>query len=173
MQIINTTQFSKACADPAGLTYIPGETPGTGRLILSDSEIDELPFFRPDNVFYLSETGKFDHSASFQSFCKEPTGVAFNPLNGLLYISDDNNDMVFEVDPDNPNVLLDSFSTRDFGSDDAEDVIFDPVTGHLLVCEGEQSSDNPRTLFEVTVDGVLIDFDLPAGGSRRSRGDRI
>ena len=156
VQIIDTTQWSKSSPDPAGLTWIPGAFPGTGTLLMSDSEIDETPFFRPDNLFYLSEAGEFDHSASLQSFCKEPTGIAFNPLNGHLFISDDNARMVFECDPDNPNVLISSFSTKNFGADDVEDIIFDPVTGHLLLSEGEQSDLNPRTIFEVTNSGTLI-----------------
>jgi hemolysin type calcium-binding protein len=149
VQIIDTTKWSNPSADPAGLTWIPGATPGTGTLIMSDSEIDESPFFRPDNLFYLSETGVFDHSAALSSFCKEPTGVAFNPLNGHLFISDDGKRAVFEIDPANPGTLISSFSTKTFGSDDAEDILFDPVTGHLFVVEGEQSALNPRTIFEI------------------------
>src|SRR5689334_13202736 len=59
VQIIDTTKWSNPSADPAGLTWIPGASPGTGTLIMTDSEIDETPFLRPDNLFYLSETGKF------------------------------------------------------------------------------------------------------------------
>lgn len=156
VQIIDTTQWAKSSPDPAGLTWIPGATPGTGRLLMSDSEIDETPFFRPDNLFYLSETGVFDHSASLESFCKEPTGIAFNPLNGHLFISDDSKKRVFEVDPDSPEVLISAFSTKDIGADDVEDIIFDPVTGNLMFTEGEQSSLHPRTIFEVTNGGTLI-----------------
>ena len=156
VQIIDTTQWSKSSPDPAGLTFIPGASPGTGSLLMSDSEIDETPFFRPDNLFVLSETGVFDHSVSLQAFTKEPTGIAFNPLNGHLFISDDNTDKVFEVDPANPGSLIASFSTKTFGADDVEDIIFDPVTGHLLISEGEQSSNNPRTVFEVSNDGKTV-----------------
>lgn len=156
VQIIDTTQWAKPSPDPAGLTWIPGASPGTGTLLMSDSEIDETPFFRPDNLFYLSETGVFDHSASLQSFCKEPTGIAFNPLNGHVFISDDSKKKIFEIDPNNPETLIASFSTKDFGADDVEDIIFDPVTGNLLISEGEQSSLNPRTIFEVTSSGILV-----------------
>ena len=156
VQVIDTTLWAKPSADPAGLTFIPGATAGTGRLVMSDSEIDETPFFRPDNLFYLSATGVFDHSASLASFCKEPTGVAFDPLNGHLFISDDSKKKVFEVDPDNPGTLISSFLTTAIGADDVEDILFDPVTGHLLLSEGEQSSLHPRTLFEVTTNGTLI-----------------
>ena len=72
-QIIDTTTWSKPSPDPAGLTWIPGSTAGTGTLLMTDSEIDETPFFRPDNLFYFSTSGAFDHSASLASFCKEPS----------------------------------------------------------------------------------------------------
>lgn len=155
-QIIDTTTWSKPSPDPAGLTWIPGSTSGTGTLVMTDSEIDETPFFRPDNLFYFSTTGEFDHSASLASFCKEPTGVAFNPLNGHLFISDDSKKKVFEIDPNNPEVLISSFSTLPFGANDVEDLIYDPVTGNLLLSEGEQGSTHPRTLFEVTTGGTLV-----------------
>ena len=156
VQVIDTTLWARPSPDPAGLTFIPGATAGTGRLLMSDSEIDETPFFRPDNLFYLSATGVFDHSASLASFCKEPTGIAFNPLDGHLFISDDSKKRVFEVNPDNPGTLISSFSTTAIGADDVEDIIFDPVTGHLLLSEGEQSSLHPRTIMEVTTNGALI-----------------
>jgi len=156
VQIIDTTTWDRPSADPAGLTFIPGSTPGSGTLLLSDSEIDETPFFRPDNLFYLSETGEFDHSAELQSFCKEPTGIAFNPLNGHVFISDDSKKRIFEIDPNDPETLLSQIATKDFGADDVEDIFFDPVTGHLMVSEGEQSTLNPRTIFEITNSGQVI-----------------
>ena len=156
VQIIDTTTWDRPSADPAGLTFIPGSTPGSGTLLLSDSEIDETPFFRPDNLFYLSETGVFDKSAELESFCKEPTGIAFNPLNGHVFISDDSKKRIFEIDPNDPETVLSAIPTKDFGADDVEDIFFDPVTGHLMVSEGEQSSLNPRTIFEITNSGQVI-----------------
>ena len=151
VQIIDTTKWSKSSADPTGLTWRPG-----GGLIMTDSEIDESPFFRPDNLFYVRANGTFDHSASLASFCKEPTGVAFHPGNGDLFISDDSKKKVFRIDPDNPGTLISSFSKTAIGADDVEDIIYDPVTGHLFLAEGEQGTTHPRTLFEVTVSGTLV-----------------
>src|SRR5437867_1686051 len=48
VQIIDTTTWSKPSPDPSGMAFIPGGKPGTGTLLMSDSEIDETPFFRPD-----------------------------------------------------------------------------------------------------------------------------
>jgi Ca2+-binding RTX toxin-like protein/uncharacterized protein YjiK len=156
VQTIDTTKWTVPSANPAGMAWIPGATPGTGQLLVSDSEIDETPFFRQQNLFFLSETGAFDHAASLRAFCSEPTGVTYNPLNGHLFISDDSARKVFEVDPNNPSVLISSFSTRTIELDDVEDLVFDPVTGHLLLSEGEQSTLHPRTIVEVTTTGTVI-----------------
>ena len=70
---------------------------------------------------------------------------------------------MFRIDPDNPGTLISSFSTSAIGADDVEDIIYDPVTGHLLLSEGEQGTTHPRTLFEVTVSGALVSrITLPA-----------
>ncbi|MDY0883454.1 hypothetical protein ACFPL7_10885 [Dongia soli] len=156
VQTIDTTKWAVPSANPAGMAWIPGATPGTGQLLVSDSEIDESPFFRQQNLFFLSETGAFDHAASLRAFCSEPTGVTYNPLNGHLFISDDSARKVFEVNPSNPSVLISSFSTRTIELDDVEDIVFDPVTGHLLLSEGEQSTLHPRTIVEVTTTGTVI-----------------
>src|SRR5260221_1585038 len=132
VQMIDTTQWPNSSPDPAGIAWIPGKTPGTGMLLMSDSEIDETPFFRPDNLFVLSLTGVFDHSISLESFTSEPTGLAYNPLNGHLYISDDVVNKVFEVDPYNPGTLISSFSTLAFGDNDADGLGFYPLTGQML-----------------------------------------
>jgi Ca2+-binding RTX toxin-like protein len=161
VQTIDTTQWPNPSPDPAGLAWIPGA--GTGTLLMSDSEIDETPFFRSDNLFVLNTSGAFDHSVSLTSFTSEPTGLAYDPLDGHLFISDDVAHKVFEVDPNNPGTLISSFSTLDFGANDTEDIGFDPVTGHLLVVEGEQGTLHPRTIFEVTTTGTVVgSVPLPA-----------
>jgi hypothetical protein len=162
VQIIDTTEWTKPSPDPSGLTWIPGATPGTGSLLMSDSEIDETPFFRPDNLFFLSETAVFDHSTSLQSFTKEATGIVFNSFDGHLYISDDNERKIFEVDPDNPGVQLGSFSTSSYAAD-CEDVGYDPVTNHLFIMNGGGGGATERTIFETTTGGTVIQsMKLPA-----------
>jgi Ca2+-binding RTX toxin-like protein len=154
VQILDTTLWPTPGPDPAGIAWVPGS--GNGTLLMSDSEIDETPFFRQDNLFVLNTSGAFDHSVSLRSFTSEPTGLAYDPLDGHLFISDDVARKVFEVDPNNPGVLLSSFSTLSFGANDTEDIGFDPVTGHLLVVEGDQGTQHPRTIFEVTTTGTVV-----------------
>jgi len=149
----DTTAFGNP--DPSGLAFVPGGTPGTGTLLVPDSEVEEAPFFGANNLFYYSLSGNFDHSTSLQSFTIEPTGLVYDPLNGHLFISDDDKNAVFEVDAGNPGVKLASFSVSPFAPD-AEDVTFDPVTNHLLIIEGDTGNVNPRTIFERTTSGAAV-----------------
>jgi Ca2+-binding RTX toxin-like protein len=149
----DTTAFGNP--DPSGLAFIPGGTPGTGTLLVPDSEVDETPFFATNNLFYYALSGAFDHSASLESFTIEPTGLAYDSLNGHLFISDDDKNSIFEVDAANPNVKLSSFSVSPFAPD-AEDVAFDPVTNHLLIIEGDTANVNTRTIFERTTSGAAV-----------------
>ncbi|HVI90520.1 MAG TPA: hypothetical protein VM659_19625, partial [Dongiaceae bacterium] len=153
VQIIDTTKWANPSPDPAGLAWIPGA--GAGTLYMSDSEIDETPFFRPDNLFVMTPPGVFNHSTSLQSFTIEPTGLAYDPLNGHLFISDDDKHGIFEVDAANPGTKLNFFSTKTYAPD-CEDVAWDPVTNHLLIIEGSTGNVNAHTLFETTTSGTLV-----------------
>jgi hypothetical protein len=156
VKIIDTTQWSKPSPDPSGMAFIPGASAGSGTLLMSDSEVDETPFFRPDNLFYLSATGAFDHSDSVQSFCKEATGVVCNTQNGHVFVSDDSKKRVFEIDPNNPNAPpLNSFSTSGL-ADDPEDIGYDPTTNHLFLMSGGGGGANARTIVETTVGGTRV-----------------
>jgi Ca2+-binding RTX toxin-like protein len=147
VQIIDTTKWAKPSPDPAGLAWVPG---GSGTLLMSDSEVDESPFNRQDNLFYLSASGVFDHSSSLRSFTKEPTGLVYVTASQHLFISDDDQNAVFEVAASNPGVKLNSFSTNSYASD-AEDIGYDPATNHLFIVEGAA-----HTIFETTTTGTVI-----------------
>ena len=149
----DTTAFGNP--DPSGLAFIPGGAPGTGTVLVSDSDVDETPFFGTNNLFYYALSGAFDHSTSLESFSFEPTGVAYDSLNGHLFISDDDKNAIFEVDAANPGVKLNSFSVSAYAPD-AEDVAFDPVTNHLFILEGITGNVNPRTIFERTTSGAAV-----------------
>ena len=159
VRTIDTTQFGSS--DPAGLTYIPGATPGTGRIILVDSEIDERPFFRLKNLFSLSETGKFLSSSDLVSgVTREPTGVAYDPTSKRLYISDDDQHGIYVVAASDPSKRL-GFIDMSSVSSDTEDPVYDPTTGHLLILEGGGGM-NPRKVYEVTTAGeILRSIQLP------------
>src|SRR4029453_692875 len=132
-QIIDTTKWSAPSPDPSGLAFIPG---GNGTLLLADSEVNETPFNRLDNLFYMSATGVFDHSISIENYTIEPTGIVYASQSQHLFISDDDKNRVFEVSASDPSVQVGpGFSTNKFAPDN-EDIGYDPATNHLLLVEG-------------------------------------
>jgi len=134
-------------ADPSGLAYVPG----LNTLFIADSEHDESPFYSSTNLFAVRPDGSYVGRYSLASFTKEPTGLAHNPKNGLLYITDDNLQEVFWVNPANPSVKVGQFDTGRFGLTDTEDPKFDPVTGNMFVLDGAL-----HKLFEFTAQGSLV-----------------
>ncbi|NIX78086.1 Calx-beta domain-containing protein [Microvirga terricola] len=160
VRVHDTTQYKAGdptgygSGDPSGLAYVPG----LNLLFIADSEHDESPYFSPTNLFAIRPDGTHVQSYSLTSFTKEPTGVAYNPKNGYLYITDDDQRKVFWVDPANPSVKVGEFSVKALGITDAEDPKFDPVTGHMYMLDGLS-----RTFFELTNTGQLVkSFTLPS-----------
>lgn len=152
VKIIDTTKWSKPSPDPSGVTFVPGGA-GGGTLLMCDSEINESPFSRPDNLFHLSASGIFDHSSSLQSFTLEPTGLAYASASGHLFVSDDDKHAIFEVDA--ASALINFFSTKNYAPD-CEDIAYDPATNHLFIVNGTTGNRNPRTIFETTIGGTII-----------------
>lgn len=133
--------------DPSGLAY----SPGLNLLFIADSEHDESPYFSSTNLFAIRPDGTFVKSYSLTGFTKEPTGIAYNPANGYLYVTDDDKQKVFWFEPsDGPIVPKGEFSTTAFGGD-SEDPKFDPVTGHMYMLDGVA-----RKMFELTPTGGLV-----------------
>jgi hypothetical protein len=159
LHIHNTTVYDSG--DPSGVAYVPSLTIGvyTGPvLFIADSEHDESPYFSQINLYAITPDGSFLDSYSLTSFTDEPTGLAYNPTNGLLYITDDDAREVFWVDPANPSVKLGQFDVGNLGIADAEDPKIDPVTGNIYMLDGQGS----RTLYELSPTGALVrSFVLP------------
>lgn len=158
VQTIHTSRFGTTPApDPAGIAYLAT----TDTLMISDSEVDEMPLYRGANLFRMTRTGAVVDSGTTVAFSREPTGIGFNPGSGALYISDDVKDRVFIVMPgpdgrygsaDDP---VSSISTLSFGSMDPEGVEFDVSSGHLFVADG-----SAKEVYDIDpVNGVLGDGD--------------
>jgi Bacterial Ig domain/RTX calcium-binding nonapeptide repeat (4 copies) len=141
--------------DPAGIVWVPEHGGHPGTLFLSDSEVDEPPYNSPYNLFALNTDGTPQGDSfkiSLDNFTKEPTGLAYNPLNGYLYISDDDLDKIFWVDPDNPTVKLGEFATRPVGGTDPEDIAINPNNGNIFISNGVPS----HTIIELTSTGTPV-----------------
>jgi hypothetical protein len=140
--------------DPSAIAYIPG----TGQLLIGDSEHDESPYRSSINMFAIRTDGTYVRNYSLTSYTKEPTGLAYNSNDGFLYVADDNARGVFRVDPANPSVKLAFFDTLKLGMMDTEDLKVDPVTGHLHILDGKLLQ-----LLELTTTGTYVDsISLPS-----------
>ena len=138
---------SAGIADPSALAYVPS----LGTLFVGDSEHDESPFNSTTNLFALRLDGSYLRNHSMTSFTREPTGLAFNPGNGFLYVADDDAGAVSWVAPTNPSARLGFFDTQRLGFIDTEDLKFDPLTGNVHVLDGAM-----RLLFELTPQGAFV-----------------
>jgi len=177
--IQNTPTFRNGIAapDPSGIVYINHNN----SLLISDAEVEEMPtLYVGKNLYGTSLAGKLEYALSttnqasvltgttpgIAGYSNEPAGISYNPATRALYISDDDNDTIFQVKPGADglyNTLDDSvtalFNARSFGAlspdADPEDLAYDPVTGNIFIIDGFSSE-----VFEVTTEGrVVSQFD--------------
>ena len=135
-------------SDPSGIAWIPS----LNQFFIADSEHDESPFNSTINMFALHADGSYVRNYSLEGYTKEPTGLAYDPNNGFMYISDDSKAGVFWVDPLNPTVKLGFFDTKLLGYQDTEDLKIDPLTGHIHELDGELMQ-----MMELTTTGQFVD----------------
>src|SRR5688572_19637367 len=154
VHIINTSNsaggWNPSSPDPSGIDYWPL----TGRLLVSDSEVDEPPFLSNTNVYQatisgtlVSTCGTNGPTPTYMNFSEEPSGVAINPNNNHVFFSDDNGataDRVFEVSlgTDGTYCTADDTVTSTpvgtlYGATDAEDVAYGNNT--LFIADGENA----------------------------------
>jgi Calx-beta domain-containing protein/hemolysin type calcium-binding protein len=120
--------------DPSGLAY----DAANNTLYLVDSEVDEVSPRGTANMWALNLDGTLQPNGaiSLYGYTTEPTGIAFDPGSGNMYITDDDIFRVNVTNVANPSVRLAQFATRPLGGDDPEDVSFNPVNGHLFIANG-------------------------------------
>jgi len=139
----DTSIWSPPSPDPSGVTFMPG----ADRLLISDGEVDEMPIYAGANLFTAQRSSSLSGTGNTLTWSNEPTGVAFNPGNGHLFVSDDDKKSIFEIasaGADGRFGTADdgartSFKTSVFGNTDPEDVAVDTVRGELLVIDGINS----------------------------------
>jgi hypothetical protein len=164
VRTVNTSQYNPPSPDPSGITY----NSVRNTLLISDGEVEEIPnLFVGSNLFESNLSGSLNRSGSATSYTNEPTGVSINPVNGRLFVSDDNARQIFEINPGSDGLLgssddtvISSFSTRPFGSLDPEDVAFASGLGDLFITDGVNSE-----IYRVTPSGTLVSqFDTESLG---------
>ena len=142
VQTVDASQWSPPSPDSAGIVYLPA----SNTLLVSDSEVNEMPIFTGDNLFEITLTGNLIDTLTTISFSDEPTGITYNPSNGHLFFSDDQGQMgVYELNPgpdglyDTSDDIVTSFVTKDFGSSDPEGITFASGLGVLFIADGANS----------------------------------
>jgi hypothetical protein len=161
--------YDMGAIDPAGIVWVPAHGNHPGTLFMSDSEVDEPAatnggFTGTNNLFALNDnlTPQVDplrinpqqgsYKFDLSNFTVEPTGLAYNPLNGMMYISDDDQYKVFWVNPDDPTRKLGEFSVKPAGATDPEDIAINPNNGNIFISNGVPS----HSITEVTSTGAFV-----------------
>ena len=107
----------------------------------------------------LDGTLKPNGGISLYSYTTEPTGIAFDPATGNLYITDDDVFKVNVTNVANPSVKLASFATKPLGGDDPEEISVNPVSGHLYIANGSDIA-HPM-IIETDSSGTQVIRDIP------------
>ena len=181
VRTVATSTLSPPIPDPAGITYIPSRD----RLLISDSEVDEVPIYQGSNLFEITRAGVLVRSrVSPRLHRRRPRGVGHNPANGHIFVSDDDQFRVYEVaagadgrygTADDTRTFI---NTAAFGSTDPEDVEFYPPTGELFILDGadhdvHRVSPGPNGVFDgvaPTGDDIAAEFDVQMYGAEDPEG---
>ena len=162
IQTIDAWQWSPPSPDSAGIVYLPA----SDRLLVCDSEVNEMPIFTGDNLFEATLTGNLINTLTTVSFSDEPTGVTLNPSNGHLFFSDDTGSRsIYEMNPgpdgqyNTSDDIITSFKTSDFGSNDPEGVTFASGLGALFMTDGVNEE-----VYQITPGGNGIFDGVPPAG---------
>ncbi|MDH3647975.1 MAG: PKD domain-containing protein, partial [Gammaproteobacteria bacterium] len=147
VQHIHTSAYTPPSPDAMGIAYVDA----TDMLVMSDSEVNEIPsLFTGDNIFEIDYmNGSLLGTASTLdpiSYSAEPVGVAYDPGNGLLFIShDDNGGKYFVIDAGTDGFFFTSdddvieVATGGWGNGDPEGITFDRNQGLLYTADGVDS----------------------------------
>lgn len=135
VQIIDTSSWSPPSPDPSGLATLPG-----GKLLVSDGEVEETPWFEGKNVYRFRADGELVGTFKTTRFSMEPAGLEVTKKQ--LIVSDDDKDRVFFVRKGKDHKWgtkddeVRSFKTRPFGSRDPEGIA--RGDGFLFVSDGSK-----------------------------------
>jgi hypothetical protein len=145
VRTVDTGAWATPSPDPAGITY----DAANNRLVLSDSEVDEMPLYQGRNVFFSTLDGQQTAGNTGWTtvpWSNEPAGISYQTA-GHFLVSDDDQDKVFVVDTGADGVwtpedgVPPSFTTRPLNGD-PEDVTMDmdaTTNGHVLIIDGHNT----------------------------------
>jgi hypothetical protein len=172
VQTVNTSAWDPPAPDPSGVDYWPL----TGRLLVADGEVDEMPeVFTGDNIFDATTSGKLVSTCSTtdinrKGWSNEASGLAINPDNNRIYLTDDDRHTISEVGlgPDGVYCTADdTLTTVHFGSGDIEDVAYGNnmlFLAYGVAAEVYQFSLGPDGLLGGGDDGPVTHWDTASLG---------
>lgn len=152
VRTVDLSKISPPAPDSGGITYVSH----LNQLFVTDSEVEEMTnLYAGTNVFELGLTGSLLGKANTLGFSPEPTGIAYNTSNKHLYITDDDQKKVFDLNPGSDGVYFNSddnvtnFSTSAFGAGDPEGIAYG--NGELFIADGVN-----HKIYRVSLTGSLI-----------------
>ncbi len=93
VRVTLTSVWATPSPDPMGITY----DPRTQRLLISDSEVDEMPgLWKGRNLFVVKRKGNLASSRTLKKFTVEPEDLAMDNRHRSLFVTDDDLDRVFK-----------------------------------------------------------------------------
>jgi uncharacterized protein YjiK len=170
---IDVASFTPPSPDPAGIGYIAS----SGNLVVVDSEVDEtvegISHFANVNLWKVSTRGETIATANISQreptdvpMTNEPTGITRNPSNDHYFISDDNVQRIFDLNPGSDGEIgtsddtWTSFSTSLIGNLDPEGVAYHADQDAVFVVDGLN-----QEVYQYTIDGEPVDhFDVARYG---------
>ncbi len=160
---VDLSQLNPPAPDSSGIVYLPAQD----RLMVSDSEVEEMSIYAGVNLYKVTRAGALTDTGTTVSFSEEPTGLGFQVATNTLLVSDDDDDRIFKVVPGNDgrhgtgDDSITSIPTSFTGNNDAEDVTFHPDSGHVFVIDGVN-----REVYRYQLGGAFVSqFDVGVYGA--------
>ncbi|MEO6652387.1 MAG: Ig-like domain-containing protein, partial [Ilumatobacteraceae bacterium] len=178
VKVTATSAWAPGSPDPSGVTW----DPGSDRLIVVDSEVDEVTGAGWNNVNLWRSTragtvvgvgAMWGPNSAIvngsRGYSKEPTGTGYDPGSNTLFISDDSAQKVFVVKRGadgqfgTTDDIVTSINTSAYGATDTEDPELESTTGHLYILDGvgrEIYRVNPVDAIFGNGNDVMTHFDI-------------
>ncbi len=176
VRTVVTSSYDPPSPDTAGIAYVPG----ADRLLISDSEVNEMSIFEGVNIFVADRPGVLRDTGVSQPWSNEPTGMGYDPVTNRAFVSDDDQKEVFVLVPGadgrfgTGDDTVSHFDTAGFGNTDPEGLDYDYATGSVWLVDGVNAE-----VFRVrpgadgsfgTSDDVRSQFDVGRYGARDPEG---
>ena len=138
----------------------PGPLPGSSTshfrhlFVISDSEVDERTGggYRGVNLWNIRASGKVIGRRSTRRFCREPTGLGFDPRRRRLFISDDDANRIWIDRPGRDgrfgtaDDVVRSINVRRTAARTPKTPTFDRSTGHLFFLDGAEPGSTDQSV---------------------------